>query len=40
MSEVIIKTLWIYGLAIVVSLAVAVVITLVVALFSNELRKV
>ena len=39
MSEVIIKTLWIYGLAIIVSLAVAVVIKVIVVALNMLERK-
>jgi hypothetical protein len=39
MSDVIIKSLWIYGLAIVVSLAVAVVIKLIVVVLNAFERK-
>ncbi|MBL8539319.1 MAG: hypothetical protein JNK68_02990 [Betaproteobacteria bacterium] len=39
MSEVMIKALWIYGLAIVVSLAVAVVIKLIVVILGALERK-
>ena len=39
MSEVIIKTLWIYGLAIIVSLAVAVVIKVIVVALNKLERK-
>jgi hypothetical protein len=39
MSDVIIKTLWIYGLAIVISLTVAVVIKLIVVTLSAFERK-
>ena len=39
MSEVIIKTLWIYGLAIIVSLAVAVVIKVIVLALNMLERK-
>ena len=39
MSEVIIKTLWIYGLTIVVSLAVAVVIKVIVVALNMLERK-
>jgi hypothetical protein len=39
MSDVIIKTLWIYGLAIVVSMAVAVVIKVIVVVLNAFERK-
>ena len=39
MSEVIIKTLWIYGLAVIVSLAVAVVIKVIVVALNMLERK-
>lgn len=39
MSEVIMKTLWMYGLAIVISLAVAVVIKLIVVVLGALERK-
>ena len=39
MSEVIIRTLWIYGLTIVVSLAVAVVIKVIVVALNRLERK-
>jgi hypothetical protein len=39
MSEVIIKTLWIYGLAVIVSLAVAVVIKVIVVALNKLERK-